>query len=141
MNPDQLLARFRRHPDYKNQIVHVENLPAREARYGTLDVPLPPRLTEALNAQGVGQLYRHQVEAIDQARCGQNVMVTTPTASGKSLCYNAPVLECLLSDPSARALYLFPTKALAQDQRGKLEALSLAPEVTTATYDGDTPKE
>lgn len=141
MNPDQLLSRFKRHPDYKNQIVHVENLPARAARYGELDAPLPPRLASALANQGVTQLYRHQAEAIDLARCGQNVMVTTPTASGKSLCYNAPVLEALLCDHDARALYLFPTKALAQDQRGKLEALGLAPEVTTATYDGDTPKD
>lgn len=141
MTPEQLLSRFRRHPDYKDQIVHVEEIPARAAQYAELDAPLPRRLTDALASQGVSQLYRHQAEAIDLVRCGLNVIVTTPTASGKSLCYNAPVLETLLTDPAARALYLFPTKALAQDQRGKLEALKFHPDVTTATYDGDTPKE
>jgi DEAD/DEAH box helicase domain-containing protein len=86
-------------------------------------------------------LYAHQTEAIHLARLGHHVIVTTATASGKSLCYNAPVLETLLLDAQARALYLFPTKALAQDQRGKLEALGLFPDVVTATYDGDTPRE
>jgi DEAD/DEAH box helicase domain-containing protein len=132
---------MKRHPEYKGQIVHVEELAPREAAYAELDAPLPSRLTAALGAQGVSQLYRHQAEAIDLARSGFHLIVTTPTASGKSLCYNAPVLETLLLDPNARALYLFPTKALAQDQRGKIEALGLAPDVRTATYDGDTPKE
>jgi DEAD/DEAH box helicase domain-containing protein len=141
VNSEQFLRRFRRHPDYKDQIVHVEEIAARDAIYGELDAPLPPRLQEALAAQGVNRLYRHQAEAIDLARSGHHLIVTTPTASGKSLCYNAPILESLLLDDRARALYLFPTKALAQDQRGKLEGLKLHPEVTTATYDGDTPKE
>ncbi|MBC8102187.1 MAG: DEAD/DEAH box helicase [Cytophagales bacterium] len=141
MNADHFLARFKRHPDYKDQIVHVEQIPAREARWGELDAPLPSRLSGALALQGVTQLYCHQAQAIDLARMGHHLIVTTPTASGKSLCYNAPVLETLLLDPGARALYLFPTKALAQDQRGKLEALRLHAEIATATYDGDTPKE
>jgi DEAD/DEAH box helicase domain-containing protein len=141
VNADHFLARFKRHPEYKGQIVHVEEIPARAARWGKLDVPLPDRLMTALAAQGVKRLYAHQAEAIDLARMGHHLIVTTPTASGKSLCYNAPVLETLLLDSSARALYLFPTKALAQDQRGKLEALDLYPDVATATYDGDTPKE
>lgn len=141
MNPEQFLSRFRRHPDYKDQIVHVEEIPAREAVYGELDAPLPPRLQKALKEQGVADFYRHQAEAIDLARSGRHLIVTTPTASGKSLCYNAPVLEALLLDPKARALYLFPTKALAQDQRSKLDALGLNPDVTVATYDGDTPKD
>ncbi len=87
------------------------------------------------------RFYAHQAEAIDGARRGHHLIVTTATASGKSLCYNAPVLETLLLDRAARALYLFPTKALAQDQRGKIEALGLFPDVITATYDGDTPRE
>ena len=132
---------MKRHPDYVDQIVHTEDIAARPARYGTLDAPLPDRLTAALAEQGVIRLYTHQVEALNAARLGRHLIITTPTASGKSLCYNAPVLETLLTDRNARALYLFPTKALAQDQRGKLEALRLAPDVTTATYDGDTPKE
>ncbi|MES2459651.1 MAG: DEAD/DEAH box helicase [Armatimonadota bacterium] len=141
MNADHFLARFKRHPEYKGQIVHVEEIPARTARWGNMDAPLPQRLTTALAAQNVARLYSHQAEAIDLARMGHHLIVTTPTASGKSLCYNAPVLETLLLDPAARALYLFPTKALAQDQRGKLEALNLHPDIATATYDGDTPKE
>jgi DEAD/DEAH box helicase domain-containing protein len=141
VNSERFLQRIRRHPDYKDQIVHTEEIPAREARYGSLDAPLPEPLARALASQGIDRLYTHQAEAIDQARMGHHLIVTTPTASGKSLCYNAPVLEALLLDPRARALYLFPTKALAQDQRGKLEALRLHPDVSTATYDGDTPKE
>ena len=132
---------MQRHPDYKDQIVHVENIAARTARGAILEPPLPSRLSAALGEQGITELYTHQAHAVDLARSGRHLIVTTPTASGKSLCYNAPILESLLMDPSARALYLFPTKALAQDQRGKLESLRLRPEVTTATYDGDTPKE
>ena len=141
MNPEQFLERIKRHADYSGQIVHVEQIPARPAVYGVLDTPLPPRLAKSLAAQGITSLFRHQAEAIDLARSGYHLIITTPTASGKSLCYNAPVLEALLADPQARALYLFPTKALAQDQRGKLEALGLAPDVTVATFDGDTPKD
>ena len=132
---------MRRLDGYDGQIVHVERIAARQAKYARLDTPLPPELTDALAGQGMTKLYSHQAEAIDLARQGFHVIVTTPTASGKSLCYNAPVLESLLLDPKARALYLFPTKALAQDQRGKLAALGLEGSVCTATYDGDTPKE
>lgn len=142
MTPEAFLERLRRDPDYKNQIVHVEHLPARPAVFGTLDAPLPARLSKALHDKlGVGQLYQHQTDAIDLVRMGHHVIVTTPTASGKSLCYNAPVLESLLLDPKARALYLFPTKALAQDQQSKLTQLDLWPDVVSATYDGDTPKD
>jgi DEAD/DEAH box helicase domain-containing protein len=141
VNPEQFLARLKRSADYQGQIVHVEEIPARPAVYGILDVPLPRRLSAALADQGIRELYRHQAEAIDLIRSGFHLIITTPTASGKSLCYNAPVLETLLEDKDARALYLFPTKALAQDQRGKLDALNLHPDITVATFDGDTPKE
>ncbi len=141
MNPERFLARLRRLPDYKDQIAHIEEIPARPAAFADLDFPLPERLENALAKQGLTQLYAHQAQAIDLARLGHHLIVTTATASGKSLCYNAPVLETLLLEPGARALYLFPTKALAQDQRGKLESLDLYPDVVTATYDGDTPRE
>ena len=141
VNAERFLSHIKRHPEYKGQIVHTEILPERQAEYGTLDAPLPTQLADALAKQGITGLFRHQAEAIDLARSGFHWIITTPTASGKSLCYNAPVLETLLSEPNARALYLFPTKALAQDQRGKLEALQLGSEVPVATYDGDTPKE
>lgn len=139
--PERFLSRLRRSPGYKDQIVHVEEIPARAAEFADLDFPLPERLSDALAKQGVTRFFAHQAEAIDLARVGRHVIVTTATASGKSLCYNAPVLETLLLDSAARALYLFPTKALAQDQKGKIEALDLFPEVITATYDGDTPRE
>lgn len=141
MNADGFLERLKKTEGYDGQIVHVERIAARKAAYARLDVPLPEKLTDALAGQGISKLYSHQAEAIDIARQGFHVIVTTPTASGKSLCYNAPVLESLLLDPKARALYLFPTKALAQDQRGKLASLGLEKAACTATYDGDTPKE
>ncbi|HID63491.1 MAG TPA: DEAD/DEAH box helicase, partial [Anaerolineae bacterium] len=101
---------------YKGQIAHVERIPARRARYGRLKKPLPPLLRDALKRVGVEKLYTHQAQAINAVREGHNVVVATSTASGKTLCYNLPVLEAIITDWRARALYLFPTKALAQDQ-------------------------
>ncbi len=98
------------------QIVHVESLPPRPPVYQDPAAPLSAALAGKLDLQGVARLYRHQAAALDRVRAGENVVVVTGTASGKTLCYNLPVLESLLADPEARALYLFPTKALAQDQ-------------------------
>jgi DEAD/DEAH box helicase domain-containing protein len=118
----------------------------RQARYGarpaeTAPVPeaLHPQLTESLARAGIGELYAHQAEAFDAAMQGP-VIVTTGTASGKSLAFNLPVLDTLARDRRARALYLYPTKALAQDQARKLHELR-APFLKHAIYDGDTPKE
>jgi DEAD/DEAH box helicase domain-containing protein len=103
------------------------------------------RLRAALAARGIDQLYTHQAEAFGHVLAGRNVVTITPTASGKTLCYNAPVLNAILSDPATRALYLFPTKALAQDQLAELHALSELVtrdsdlEIGVFTYDGDTP--
>ncbi|MGC9333720.1 MAG: DEAD/DEAH box helicase [Anaerolineae bacterium] len=141
MNCQSFLDLLRRHSGYRNQITHVERVPPRAARYGRLDYPLHPALEEALAAQGVARLYAHQAEAIVLARRGRHVVVTTPTASGKTICYNLPVLNRLLADPSARALYLFPTKALAQDQLAELQTLTQGWDryLSAETYDGDTP--
>ena len=98
------------------ELVHAESLPARPARYADLAGPLPRALAHVLDAQGISRLYAHQAEAIDLARAGKHVVVATGTASGKSLAYHVPVLERLLLEKEATALYLFPTKALAQDQ-------------------------
>jgi DEAD/DEAH box helicase domain-containing protein len=104
-------------------------------------------LRDVLSARGIDRLYTHQAAAITHALAGRNVVVTTPTASGKTLCYNAPVLNAILSDPSARALYLFPTKALAQDQLVELHGISdqltqsASLDVGVFTYDGDTPQD
>ena len=105
------------------------------------------RLRAALEARGVAELYSHQAAAVEQALAGCNVVVTTPTASGKTLCYNVPVLSRMLQDASTRALYLFPTKALAQDQLAELHELSghinraAGVEIGVFTYDGDTPQD
>jgi DEAD/DEAH box helicase domain-containing protein len=105
------------------------------------------RLRTALAARGVEQLYTHQAEAFEHVLAGRNVVTITPTASGKTLCYNAPVLNAVLKDPATRALYLFPTKALAQDQLAELHTLSelvtrdTDVEIGVFTYDGDTPSD
>ncbi len=126
------------------ELVHAQSLPARPARYGELAEPLPRALAHVLDAQGIGRLYAHQAEAIDRARAGKHVVVATGTASGKSLGYHIPVLERLLLEREATALYLFPTKALAQDQLRGLHRFGdasreLALALATGTYDGDTP--
>jgi DEAD/DEAH box helicase domain-containing protein len=129
-------------PTYDHQICHVERLPSREPRYGQLSAPLPEPLRTSLNASGVTELYTHQAEAINTVRAHHNIVVTTATASGKTLCYNLPVLQSIHSDPKMRALYLFPTKALAQDQLRGLGDLTYAvsENLKVGTYDGDTPR-
>ena len=146
MTNDQL-TKFIEHlktpPFYKGQITHVHHLPARRAWYGELEKPLPKPLQAALKDAGVERLYVHQAQAINAVRRGENVIAATPTASGKTLIYNLPVLESILADWRARALYLFPTKALAQDQLRALGELTQGAlrHIRYATYDGDTPKE
>jgi DEAD/DEAH box helicase domain-containing protein len=102
---------------------------------------LDERLVAALRRRNIDALFTHQGAAFEAARAGRNVVVVTPTASGKTLCYNLPVLDAIARDPAARALYLFPTKALAADQLTELQALAAAAELDlkTSTYDGDTP--
>ena len=142
MDVASFLEQIRHHRAYRGQIVHVEHLPGREGRYGQLDHGLPASLSEALARRGLDRLYSHQASAINAVRQGQNVAVATSTASGKTLCYNIPVLEALLTDPRGRALYLFPTKALAQDQMRSLRELSQQslPGLKYGTFDGDTPQ-
>jgi DEAD/DEAH box helicase domain-containing protein len=129
-------------PDYKQQIVHIQPIPPRDAILGALDEPLHPALRLRLEFFGISSLYAHQARAVNAARRGNNVMVATASASGKTLCYNLVVLEAILKDPSSRALYLFPTKALAQDQLRSLTEMA-CPELISlggcATFDGDTP--
>jgi DEAD/DEAH box helicase domain-containing protein len=121
------------------RITRWQRLPARPARYADVPAGIDPRLLDALRQRGIERLYSHQAAAVEAALRGENVAVVTPTASGKTLCYNLPVLNTLLANPSARALYLFPTKALAQDQLAELQAFSLQPSACS-TYDGDTPQ-
>jgi DEAD/DEAH box helicase domain-containing protein len=133
-------------------VTAVRRLAARAAEYAPFPDAIDERLRAVLRARGIEQLYTHQSIAVAHALANRNVVITTPTASGKTLCYNAPVLSAILADPSTRALYLFPTKALAQDQLAELHDLAnrlssggsvdgheRAPEIGVFTYDGDTP--
>src|SRR5438132_11716923 len=122
------------------EIAYVSTEPAREARLAPLPDELHPRVRDALAAQGIDQLYTHQREAWDAAANGENIVVTTGTASGKTLAFNLPILDAIAREPKERALYLYPTKALAQDQARALGDLR-APNVRAAIYDGDTPAE
>ena len=128
-------------------VTAAHRLPAVAASFSPFPEATDPRLREALATRGIDQLYTHQAEAFDHVLGGRNVVTITPTASGKTLCYNAPVLNAILQDPSTRALYLFPTKALAQDQLAELHALSQAithdseVQIGVFTYDGDTPSD
>ncbi|HMF99293.1 MAG TPA: DEAD/DEAH box helicase, partial [Vicinamibacterales bacterium] len=128
-------------------VTAVRRLPAVGAQLVPFPDTLDSRLTLALASRGVEQLYTHQADAIDHALAGRHTVVTTPTASGKTLCYNAPALHAILQDPSSRALYLFPTKALAQDQLAELQALcetidrQNGEHIGVFTYDGDTPQD
>ncbi len=121
----------------------IRHQPARPAEYAPLPDALDPRLRSALARAGIERLYCHQAEAYRVVASGCNVVVVTPTASGKTLCYNLPVLNRLLEEPGARAMYLFPTKALAMDQlhefHGMVEAMGA--DIRAFTYDGDTPQD
>lgn len=116
-------------------------VPAREGEYADFPTSLDVKLTDALKTKGISSLYSHQARAVEEAAAGRHVVVVTPTASGKTLCYNLPVLNTMLREPEARALYLFPTKALAQDQMFELQTLEklLDAPIGVQTYDGDTP--
>jgi DEAD/DEAH box helicase domain-containing protein len=139
------------HQDYADSpdevVTAVRRMPAADARCAPMPAGLDPRLIQALATHGITDLYTHQATAAAHAMAGESVVVTTPTASGKTLCYNIPVLNAILSEPSTRALYLFPTKALAQDQLAELDRLAQAINASAGldlgvfTYDGDTPQD
>ena len=123
-------------------ITAVRHFDAKPAVFAPFPSSLDPRIVEALKARGVRQLYSHQAKAFDTVAKGEHLVVVTPTASGKTLCYNLPVLQALVQQPEARVLYLFPTKALAQDQLAELMELSKSlPDMRMFTYDGDTPQD
>ncbi|MGC9319208.1 MAG: DEAD/DEAH box helicase, partial [Armatimonadota bacterium] len=142
MDAATFVDRVRDQQFFSDQITHVEVLPARPPQYADLKDGLHPAVEQALAREGIERLYTHQAEAIEQIREGQNVVVVTGTASGKTLCYNIPVMETVLADSMATALYIYPTKALAQDQLrglGMLETEEMAEWFMAGTYDGDTP--
>jgi len=148
MSVADLLANLRGDAQFMNKVAAWRTLAAQPAHYAPLPATLHPLLPAVLVERGIDQLYRHQAAATVAALQQHNVAVVTPTASGKTLCYNLPVLHTLLTDMHARALYLFPTKALAHDQLAELNRLTEALDMRTppaalaptiATYDGDTP--
>ena len=116
----------------------VVAMPAKSGVTVRPDPPLPKALSGRLEARGIDGLWTHQAEALAAVRRGESVAVSTGTASGKSMCFNLPAIEQILADRRSRALYLYPTKALAQDQLRALRGFGLT-EVLPATYDGDTP--
>ncbi len=135
------LERFLAEPGVADAVAARRVLPAQEAVFADLPPWLDARLVRALERRGITGLYSHQREALDALHAGQDIAVVTPTASGKSLCYNLPVLQQMTQDPAARALYLFPTKALSQDQLAEFRDLAALAEMdlSAAVYDGDTP--
>jgi len=141
MNLKQYMQCLREDPAFMSNVTCWHTLPARPARYADFPENLDSRLQGALNRRGISRLYTHQRQAVDAAAAGNNVVVVTPTASGKTLCYNIPVLSAILKNPDARALYLFPTKALTADQQAELYGLieEAGIDVKCFTYDGDTP--
>jgi DEAD/DEAH box helicase domain-containing protein len=134
-----LVARYQ----HEEVLTAVRRIPAREAKFCPLPTWVTSALAEAYRNKGIRELYSHQGITAELVRSGKNVVVVTPTASGKTLCYNLPVLNSVLENPDTRALYLFPTKALAQDQLAELQDLarSLDDNFGVFTYDGDTPSD
>jgi len=124
---------------YGGQIAHVERIEARPAQYADLQVRLHETVQAILDGLGIEQLYTHQAEAIEAALGGENVVVVSGTASGKTLCYVVPIAQKLYERPTSRALLIYPTKALAQDQLRKLADFGAGRAFQAATYDGDTP--
>ncbi len=138
---EEFIKIIKRMPSYKKQIVHIEKLPAQEASFGELEKPLPQNLQTCILNRNI-KLYSHQAQAINIARQGKNVVIATPTASGKTLAFNIPILEALTNDKKATALYLYPTKALTNDQLKVLKELEkdIGIKADPNVYDGDTPQ-
>ncbi len=136
-----IIGSLRRDPEFSERVTHWEVVPARAGSYAEIPPAVDSRIRQALQARGIGRIYSHQLATWDAVRAGKSVVLVSPTASGKTLAYNLPVLQALLEDPDARALYLFPTKALSQDQQSELNEVVLGGEIPVKvfTYDGDTP--
>nr|WP_192885546.1 DEAD/DEAH box helicase [Priestia megaterium] len=140
-NLQEVMDILQTNPSYQQNIVHWHTIEEKEAKTAPFPASLHTKLREALEKRGIGSLYTHQKTAFDLATAKKNVVAVTPTASGKTLCYNLPVLQSIMENNQTRALYLFPTKALAQDQKSELNEIIEEMEVpiNSYTYDGDTP--
>jgi DEAD/DEAH box helicase domain-containing protein len=141
MSLDSLIRLWRTDPATAPNFSFWQTSPPRPAQTQPFPLDLPAALQGALSRRGIDFLYSHQHQTWDLARAGKNIVIATGTASGKTLAYNLPVITALINDDTARALYLFPTKALAQDQLATLERVNVSTlNVPTAIYDGDTPQ-
>lgn len=141
MNLEQLIDYLRSDPQIGRNITHWQEIPARPANLVDFPPGIDSRLIESLHKKQIKRLYSHQRQTFDTVAAGKNVVLVTPTASGKTLAYNLPVLNRILNDPECRAIYLFPTKALSQDQLKELHDLIslMEADIKTFTFDGDTP--
>ncbi len=141
MNVRQLTEQLKQDREFMDNVTRWEVIPAREARTCPFPSCLDERLRPVLAKRGIYELYLHQARSVEATARGEDVTVVTPTASGKTMCYNLPVLSAILRDEDARALYLFPTKALSADQVSELHEMieQMGVDIKTFTYDGDTP--
>ena len=141
MNVAQLAEQLRRDNQFMKDVTRWEVIPARPAKTAPFPDNLDPRLIPVLAQRGIHSLYTHQAKSLEAIARGEDVTVVTPTASGKTMCYNLPVLSAILQNEDSRALYLFPTKALSADQVSELYDMieGMGVDIKTYTYDGDTP--
>ncbi|KAA3617439.1 MAG: DEAD/DEAH box helicase [Calditrichaeota bacterium] len=141
MNLSQLIDFLSRDQEFQSNLTKWTEIPAKEGQFSNFPESMDVRLKKALNEKGITELFTHQATAFDLVNQGKNIVAVTPTASGKTMTYNLPVLNHLLTNPEARALYLFPTKALSQDQLKEVQDLNdrLKLGAKTFTFDGDTP--
>ena len=140
MDFDALLAELRSREGYGGQVLHLRERPARGARYGEIHSPLHERVAMLLERLGISRLYSHQAEAVDALLAGEHVCTVAGTAAGKTLTYLLPIVDAVHRRGTARALLVYPTKALAQDQLRKLGDFGAGEIFSAATYDGDTPR-
>ena len=139
-NLQQLIEHFKKDDDFNKQIVHWHTIDEKPAQLVDMPLEINEKIKNALQKRGIEKLYTHQHSAFQLAMQGKSFTAVTPTASGKTLCYNLPVLQSIMDNPDARALYIFPTKALAQDQKSELNEIISEAEasINSYTYDGDT---
>jgi len=139
---EKVIQSLRSDRRFMSSVAHWQVIPAREGRYSEFPPEIDGRILSAVRAKGIQRLFTHQYQAYTEVRRGNNIVVVTPTASGKTLAYNLPVLQTLIEEPQAKAMYMFPTKALSQDQQAELNEILLGGEIPVRifTYDGDTPR-
>lgn len=139
----ELVEYLKQHPELSPNISHVRHIAGQPGKYVDYPAEVDERLKRAYQQRGIERLYSHQGAVWERLQSRQNVVVVTPTASGKTLCYNLPVLQMILDNPGAKALYLFPTKALSQDQVAELHEVvgETGENVRVFTFDGDTPQD